>query len=111
MRFVANTNLGFGNTLDQDQAPCDDESLDRVGKGMRLVGPGNIGRGHKQDGDAAVSRRRYQLMQGPVLEDKADEEHEDSQGPKDDDGGYLAIIAVADPEPAQEEHGEAIDWP
>lgn len=72
------THLGFYDALDQNQAPRNDESLNRVGKGMRLVGPGDVGRGHKQDGNAAMARRGYQFMQSPVFENEADEKHEDS---------------------------------
>lgn len=37
--------------------------------------------------------------------------HEHAQDPEDDVRGNLAVAAVADPQPAQQEHGQAVDGP
>ncbi len=105
------TNLIIGDALDQHQAPGHDQGLDRVGKGMGLISPSDVGRCDKEDRDATVSRRRYQLVQRPVLEDEADEEHEDAERPEDGDGRYFAILAITDPQPPQQQHRQPVDGP
>lgn len=50
-------------------------------------------------------------MERPVLEDEADEEHEDAEGPEDGDWRDIAIVAVTNPEPSKQEHGQAVDGP
>lgn len=50
-------------------------------------------------------------MERPVLKHEAGQEHDDPQSPEDGDGRYLAIMTVADPEPAQQEHRKTVDGP
>lgn len=50
-------------------------------------------------------------MQGPVLENEAEDKHENAQGPEDSNGGHLAVAAIAYPQPAQQQHGQTIDRP
>lgn len=112
LRSLGNmTNLRIHYTLDQDQTPGDNERLDRVGKGMCLVRPSNVGRGDKEDSNPPMSWRRDELVERPVLEDEAGEEHENPERPEDGNGRNLAILAVTDPEPSQQQHGQAVDRP
>lgn len=94
---IVNTYALVHYTLDQYHTPSDNKCFHRVREGMRLVCPGNVGRGHEQNGYATMSRRGYQLVECPVLQYEADEEHEDPEGPEDGDGGYLAILSVTNP--------------
>lgn len=99
------------NALNQDQAPSNNETLDRVGERVRLVRPCDIGRGDQEHSNATVSWRADELMDGPILQHKAGDEHEDAKCPKDCDWGNLAILAVSDPQPSQQHHGQAVDGP
>lgn len=78
---------------------------------MRLVGPGDIGRGEQHDGGFAVALEGDQLIDCPVLEHKVHNEHEQAQDPEDGRGGNVAAAALTDPETSQEEHGQAVDGP
>ena len=78
---------------------------------MSLVSPGHIRGGDEKHGNTPMSRRRYQLVQCPVFKDETDQEHENAQSPKDCDGRNFAILAVTNPQPAQEEHRKAVDGP
>ncbi len=99
------------NALDQDQTPGDNESLDRVGKGVRLVRPRNVRRGDQQGNDAPGLARLDELVDSPVLEDKVHDEHQDPQRPEYGDRRYLSVLAVAHPEPAEQEHRKPVDRP
>ena len=105
------THRSLHNALNENHAPRHDERLDRVGKGVCLVRPCDVRGRDEQDGEAAVARRVDELVDGPVLEDEADDEHEDAEGPEDGDGGHLPGLAPADPEPLEEKHGEPVDGP
>lgn len=102
---------GFENTLGQDEAPGDGKGLDRVGEGVRLKSPGDVGRGDEQDGDATVSLRLNKLVDSPVLQHEAEREHEHPQCVEDDNGRDLTVVPVADPQPPQQKHGQAVDGP
>lgn len=78
---------------------------------MCLVCPGDVGRGDEDDGGSAVSRGRDKLVEGPILKDEADKEHEDPQRPEDGDRRYLAVLSVLYPQPSEQEHRKAIDGP
>jgi len=79
------------DTIDEYQAPQDDERFNAVGKSVCLEGPGNVGRCDESDGDPPVSRRRNQFMYSPVLEHKAQQEHHDPQSVEGDSRRHLAI--------------------
>lgn len=64
---------------------------------MCLERPGNVGGGDNKDGNAPVSRRGYELVNSPVLQDEAYGEHESAQSPEHCDGRNLAIISISYP--------------
>jgi hypothetical protein len=97
--------------LDQDKTPSHDQGLNRIRERMRLIRPGNVGRGNEKNSDAPVARRRDELVESPVLEDEAGEEHQDPERPEDGDGRDFAILPVADPQPPKQEHRKAVDGP
>lgn len=78
---------------------------------MRLIGPGNVGGRNQQHCDAAVSRRRDQLVNCPVLKNEASQEHEDSQSPEDGDGRNLSLLTVPYPNPPQKQHWQTVYGP
>lgn len=69
-------NLVLQDTLDHDDAPCYYERLDRIGEGVCLVGPGNVGGGDQDGGQLSLAREMQQLMNCPILEHEAQAEHE-----------------------------------
>lgn len=78
---------------------------------MGLVRPGDIGRGDEKHREAPMSRRLDEFVNGPILQHKADDEHKDTEGPKDGDGRDLARLAVTDPKPSQKKHRQAVNRP
>lgn len=99
------------NALDQNQAPRDNQRLDRIRERVRLIGPGHVGGGYEQDSNSAMARRLHQFVDGPVLKHEAQDEHENAKRPEDGDRRYFAIVSVADPEPSQEQHRQAVNGP
>lgn len=63
---------------------------------MHLEGPSDIRRSHQQDGNLSLAPF-YELHDRPVLQHKADDEHQYAQGPEDSDRWYLAVVAISDP--------------
>lgn len=78
---------------------------------MSLVRPGHVGRSDQQDSNAAMSGRLNQLVERPVLQNEADDKHEDAKSPEYGNRGDFAIFSVTDPKPSKEEHREAVDGP
>jgi hypothetical protein len=111
MRSKGATNLRVHYALNQDQTPGYDESLDRIREGMCLISPGHVGRGDKENSNSSMTRRLDELMDGPILQDKAHEKHQDPKRPKYCNRWNLAVLAIADPEPPQQQHWKAIDGP
>lgn len=101
--------LVSSNALDQHQTPAHEQRLEAVGEGVRLEGPGDVRRGDQRHGDASGAGRVDQLMDGPVLHDDAQGEHQHAQGPVDD--GRRHVVAEALPQPAQNVHGPAVGQP
>ena len=97
------------DALDQHQSPAHEQRLEAVGEGVRLEGPGDVGRGDQGHGDASGAGRLDQLMDGPVLHDDAQGEHQHAQGPVDDRGRDVVAEALA--QPAQDVHGPAVCEP
>ena len=104
------TYLFVANALNQNQAPENDKSFDRVRKGMSLVCPCHVRRSDQYDSLPLISWRMYQLMYRPVFKDKAQDEHDHAQGVIDD--CWLdVILSTAWPEPLQHNHWQAICRP
>lgn len=79
---------------------------------MRLIGPCDVGGGDEEDGDAPMTGRWNKLVQGPILENKAEEEHEDTKSPKDGNGRYVVMTPVsATVKPTKQEHRQPVDGP
>lgn len=110
-RVLLRTHRSIHDALNQNHAPRNNERLDGVGESVRLVRPSDVGRRDEQYCDAAVARRLDELVNCPVLEDEADDEHEDAEGPENGNGRHLAGLAVPNPQPLQEKHGKAVDRP
>lgn len=68
--------LVLQDALDHDHAPCYHERLDRVGKSMCLVGPRDVGGGDQHGGQLPLAGEVQQLMDCPVLEHEAQDEHQ-----------------------------------
>ncbi|KFY30643.1 hypothetical protein V494_08084 [Pseudogymnoascus sp. VKM F-4513 (FW-928)] len=66
---------------------------------MRLKRPRHIRRRDEQDDQTPMPRFPDQLVDSPVLEHEAEEEHEDAQRPEDDGGRDFPALPVADPDP------------
>lgn len=77
---------------------------------MCLVGPGDVGGGDQDGGQLPLAGEMQQFMNSPVLEHEAQAEHEHAQGIVDDFGSDL-LLPGAGPDPAQQDHGKAIDRP
>jgi hypothetical protein len=77
---------------------------------VRLEGPGSVGRRDESDGNPPFSRRMDELMNSPVLEHKAQQEHHDTQSVEGDSGRHLAI-AQAFPKPFEDCERHSIDQP
>lgn len=71
------TDLIIPDSLDHDQTPCYHQGLYRVGEGMGLVSPSNVGRGNQDNGQGPMPWRFDQLMNSPVLEHDTENHHED----------------------------------
>jgi hypothetical protein len=77
---------------------------------VRLEGPGSVGRRDESDGNPPLSRHMDELMNSPVLEHKAQQEHHDTQSVEGDSGRHLAI-AQAFPKPFEDCERHSIDQP
>lgn len=77
---------------------------------MRLVCPCDVRAGNKSDRDPSLSRVLYQLMDRPIFEHKAHQEHEHSQGVVNDCWVDF-VSAEARPYPAEEHKRRAVDEP
>lgn len=70
------TYLVLSNAPDQHQPPCNKQSLQRIGKRMRLERPGDIRRSHQRHSRLSMTRGRHQLIDRPVLQHKRQQEHD-----------------------------------
>jgi len=99
------------NALNENQRPRHNQGLDRIREGMCLVYPGDVGRCDEEHRDAPMPGRLDELMNRPVLQHEAYDEHKHPQGPEDGDRWYVSVIAVSYPEPAEQQHRQTIDGP
>ncbi len=62
--------------LHQYQTPEYHDGFDRVGEGVRLKGPRNVGAREEEHSDTTLPGLWAQLVDGPVFEDEGEEEHQ-----------------------------------
>lgn len=77
---------------------------------MRLVGPGHVAARNQYHRQPSLPRAFHQLMDRPVLENEAEDEHHPAQGVVYHFGRHR-LVARARPQPAQDHHGDAVDGP
>jgi len=102
--------LVVSDAINKDKTPQYNQSFDAVRESVSLEGPSSVGRRDESDGNPPLSRRMDELMDSPVLEYKAQQEHHDPQSVKGDSGGHLAITQ-AFPKPFKDCERHAIDQP
>ena len=86
--------LVLDNALDEHQAPAHQQRLEAVGKGVCLEGPRDVRRRDERHCDTSRARRFDQLVDGPVLHDDTEGEHEHAQRPVHDRGRHLIAKAL-----------------
>lgn len=94
----------------ENQKPKNEQGLDAVGESVCLKGPGYVGGGDEDDGQASVARRGQEFMQSPVLEDEVENEHDDSESVECDHWRDLSIPETF-PDPFQDGQRESIGQP
>ena len=77
---------------------------------MCLICPGDVGARDEHDGDAPMSRTRHELVNGPVFQHKARDEHDAAQEVVYDLRRDLAAARLG-PEPLEHHHRNAVDRP
>lgn len=77
---------------------------------MSLIGPCDVRGGDQHGGQLPLAGEMQQLMESPVLEHEAQDEHQHAQSIVDD-GGRDLVGSAAGPDPSQQHHGKTVDWP
>jgi hypothetical protein len=77
---------------------------------MSLIGPCHVGRSHEDNGLSSISGRVDKLMDCPILENEAHEEHDDPESVVDHSRADIAVCC-AWPKPLQHDHGKTVCWP
>ena len=90
--------LVLHDPLHQHQAPQHDQRLYRIGERMCLVGPSDIGGSNQDHRNPSLSWRVDQLMDCPIFEHEAQDEHHASQCVINDLGRNL-LFACFCPQP------------
>lgn len=80
------------NALYENQAPRNNNRLNRIRESMCLIRPSNIRRRHHHYSHALLSLVGHQLVNRPIFKYETDEKHEDAQGVEDDLGSDLSVV-------------------
>lgn len=104
------TDLIVHYSLDHDQTPGDHQGLDGIGESVYLVSPGDVGGCHQNAGQPSMAQRRDQLMNCPILQHEAQNEHENPKSVIDHFWRNL-LFSCLGPHPSQYHHRKAIDRP
>ena len=96
------------NAVDKNHAPEDKKRLDAVREGVCLERPRDIRRRHERNSHGPFPSYRQELMQRPVLEDEAEDEHEQSERVKGEHGLHIAVAETL-PDPFEDCEGEGVD--
>jgi hypothetical protein len=77
---------------------------------MGLVGPGDIGGRDQSNSQSSMPWRLHKLMYRPITQNKAQDEHQNSKGIVDDVRRDL-VGSNSGPDPMENHHRKAVDWP
>lgn len=103
-------NLVLNNATDQHQTPSNQQRLEGVGEGVRLISPGDVRGCDQHHSCSALARGGHQLIDGPVLQYEAQQKHDPPEEIKNHIWRRMSRPELGI-EPFQQAHGHIVDGP